>query len=142
MIYPCGRNTTKTPATAEQREVFRILHAIVRRAQWVYVVPKIMLEFVKVRFTNPQLTKVGKPVGSCIIIIWLSITRGARKISLFLLDRMRSVNHRNWHTYEGLAIFLDATLTQDSCMVAPGQVWRPGFLTEYLALVVDEKVFN
>ena len=26
-------------------------------------------------------------------------------------------------------------------MVAPGQVWKPGFLTEHLTLEVDQKVF-
>ena len=35
---------------------------IIRRAHWVYSIPKIMLEFVKVQFakTNPELSEIGK----------------------------------------------------------------------------------
>ena len=58
LTYPCGRNRAKTPVrrslrgTAKEgqsnKKWFCILDAIVRWAQWVYSVPKIMLEFVKV----------------------------------------------------------------------------------------------
>ena len=35
---------------------------IVRRAHWVYGIPKVMLEFVKIQFakTNPELSEIGK----------------------------------------------------------------------------------
>ena len=39
-----------------------LLDTIVCRAHWVYSIPKIMIEFVKIQFakTNPELSEIGK----------------------------------------------------------------------------------
>ena len=39
----------------------RILDTIIRRAHWIYGIPKSMLEFVKIQFakTNPKLRETG-----------------------------------------------------------------------------------
>ena len=45
----------------KQQQVFCILDTIVRKANWVYGIPKIVLEFVKILSTetNPKFNEIG-----------------------------------------------------------------------------------
>ena len=57
---PARRSLRGTAREGQSNKVFRILNTIVRRAHRIYGILKVVLEFVKIQFTetNPELSEI------------------------------------------------------------------------------------
>ena len=56
-----NKNFSEKISATKQQKVLCILETIVGRAPWIYCIPKIVLDFVKIYFTdtNPALNEIG-----------------------------------------------------------------------------------